>query len=118
MAVSCKKKSAHRAVPPVCDSIDNLMDFESDDRVYRREADNYPTLEEEEIMRAAYPHEPWKKDGKWKRWAKKAFEAWEAIAEKGYIRIIHKRTGMQILPSDSHVRLHHEILKSSEKAQR
>ena len=87
-------------------------------RVYRREADNYPTLEEEEIMRAVYPHEPWKKDRQPKRWAKKAFEAWEAIAEKGYIRIIHKRTGMQILPSDSHVRLHHAILKSSEKAQR
>ena len=86
-------------------------------RVYRKEADNYPTLEKEEIMRAAYPNEPWKQDGQPRRWEDKARKAWEAIAEKGYIRIEPKGNGLQILPSDSHVRLHHEFLKSSKKSQ-
>ena len=85
-------------------------------RVYRKEADNYPTLDEEEIMRAAYPHEPWKQDKKWKRWADKAWEAWEAIAEKEYVRIERKGNGLQIVPSDYHVRLHHEILDTSKKS--
>ena len=86
-------------------------------RVYRKEADNYPTLEKEEIMRAAYPNQPWKQDGQPRRWEDKARKAWEAIAEKGYIRIEPKGNGLQILPSDSHVRLHHEFLKSSKKSQ-
>ena len=87
-------------------------------RVYRKEAENYPTLDEKEIMRAVYPNETWKKDGQPGRWADKAWEAWEAIAEKGYIRIESKGKGLQILPSDRHVRLHHEILKASRESQR
>ena len=86
-------------------------------RVYRKEADNYPVLEEEEIMRGAYPNEPWKHDGKKKRWADKAWDAWKAIADKGYIRIKERSGGLWILPSDYHVRLHHEILESSKKSQ-
>ena len=85
-------------------------------RPYRKEADNYPTLEEEEILRAVYPHEPYKKNKQDRyKWVERAWEAWEAIAQAGYIRIEPKGDGLQILPSDSHVRLHHEVLKSSQK---
>lgn len=85
-------------------------------RVYRKEANNYPTLEEEEILRAVYPNEPYKKSKEDRRqWVKRSREAWKAIAKKGYIRIEPKGDGLQILPSDSHVRLHHEVMKSSKK---
>ena len=86
-------------------------------RVFRKEADNYPALETEEIMRAVFPHEPWEKDRRPQRWEKKARAAWKAITEKGFIRVDEKRDGsLQILPSDYHVRLHHEVMKSG-KAQ-
>ena len=92
------------------DAFETLKPF----RVFRKEADNYPTLETEEIMRAVFPKEPWKTDRQPKRWEKKARVAWKAIADKGYIRIVEKRNGnLQILPSDDHVRLHHEVMQSS-----
>ena len=101
--------------------IDDLFDPDAFEplkpyRPYRKEANNYPTLEEEEILRAVYPHEPYKKNKQERpQWIKRAWEAWEAIAQAGHIRIERKGDGLQILPSDSHVRLHHEVMESSKK---
>ena len=86
-------------------------------RVHRKEANRYPVLEEEEIMRAVYPHEPWKEDKQPQRWAEKAWQAFRDITKKGYIESKEKGSGLWLLPSGRHIALHHEIRESSKKSQ-
>ena len=85
-------------------------------RVYRDEAAKYPVLEAAELMRAVYPHETYKQNKDKAKWQDNSWQAWHDIAKKGYIRIESKDNGLQILPSDKHLKLHRAIMEASKKS--